>query len=208
MTLDLTALLTAWSIQAAGALSPGPGVAMLLGVASSRGRAPALLTALGIGCAAIILATITVVGFSALLAEMSGLLQVMRWLGAGYLLWLAYGAFRRAASTRELTVKESRPRSPFQTWLSGFVLQMSNPKALFFWLAIAAVGGLQAANTATLTVFVAGAFVISLVSHGGWALLLSSTPFRRLYQRGQRYVETMLGGFFAFASFKIFTAET
>jgi hypothetical protein len=41
----LPALLAAASIQAVGALSPGPAVALVAGVALERGRRPALATA-------------------------------------------------------------------------------------------------------------------------------------------------------------------
>ncbi|XDA97754.1 hypothetical protein AB1M95_16820 [Sulfitobacter sp. LCG007] len=41
MTRDLPNLLFARSIQLTGVMSPGPGVAFILGIATARGRAPA-----------------------------------------------------------------------------------------------------------------------------------------------------------------------
>ena len=46
----LPQLLLAWSIQAMGILSPGPSVALILGVATSRGRLPSVVTAFGVAC--------------------------------------------------------------------------------------------------------------------------------------------------------------
>ncbi|MDQ2632147.1 MAG: hypothetical protein M3Y78_00235 [Pseudomonadota bacterium] len=53
----LPQLLLAWSIQAMGILSPGPSVALILGVATSRGRLPSVVTALGVSCGSIVLAS-------------------------------------------------------------------------------------------------------------------------------------------------------
>ena len=79
--------------------------------------------------------------------------------------------------------------------LTGFFLQLSNPKAIFFWLAVASVGGVGDAPLPVVVLFVAGAFVNSFAGHGGYALLLSSTPFRSTYQRFRRWIEGGLGCF-------------
>lgn len=87
-------------------------------------------------------------------------------------------------------------------------MQISNHKAIIFWLAIAALGSLEGAPLPVLVVFVAGAFINSLAGHGGYALLLSSGPVRRGYLRARGWIEGALGTFFAFASYKLLTAET
>ncbi len=201
-------LLLAWGVQMTGILSPGPGVALILGVATAQGRGPALLTSLGIACGSIVLAVATVLGIAAIFAQISEAMTIVRLLGACYLAWLAWGSFRKALAPPALEAVPPTRRSALRQGLRGFVLQLSNPKAIFFWLAIAALGSLQDAPAHVLAVFVLGAFLNSLAGHAGYALLLSAGPVRRAYLHARRWIEAALGTFFAFASYRLATSET
>jgi len=203
----LPQLVLAWSIQAMGILSPGPSVALILGVATSRGRLPSLVTAFGVACGSIVLAVATVVGVTAILAQVAELMTVLRWAGAAYLAWLAFKAFRNAASPPSLVVERVGRESAWHTGLAGFVLQISNPKAIMFWLAIASVGGVGEAPLPVVVAFVAVAFVNSFLGHGAYAVLLSSGPARSAYGRARRFIEAGLGCFFLFAGFKLATTR-
>jgi threonine/homoserine/homoserine lactone efflux protein len=200
LTPYLPQLLLAWSIQLMGVLSPGPGVMLILGVATTRGRAAALVATFGIACGAVVLAIATVVGIAALFAEVAALMLAVKLIGAAYLAWLAWGCFKRALDPPPLATVSATPGSAAKTALGGFLMQISNPKAIFFWLAVAAVGGVGDAPLSVIAIFVAGAFVNSYVGHGVWALILSSTPVRSLYARARRWIEGALGILFtAFA---------
>ncbi|WP_407496684.1 LysE family translocator [Pseudooceanicola sp. MF1-13] len=207
MTAYLPELALAWSIQLMGVLSPGPGIMLILSVAMGQGRWPSLITAFGIACASIILSTATVLGLAVIFAEMAHVVTVVRYLGAAYLFWLALKAFRTAATKPKLNTLDAEPRSAWRTGLTGFVLQLSNPKAIFFWLAVASVGGVGAAPASATMLFIAGAFVISFAGHGGYALFLSSGPLRRGYLRFRAWVEATLGCFFLYAGIKLALSE-
>lgn len=210
MIEHLPNLLIAWGIQATGVLSPGPAVAMLLGVGLSEGRRAALVTTLGIGTGAVLLASATVIGLAAILVEVQPLLIAVKIMGACYLLWLAWGAFRKAAAPPappEARATEMRTSFGGQM-LRGFLFQMSNPKAILYWIAVAAVGSLETVSVPALVLFLIGAFTISVLGHGAWGVFLSSAPFRAAYARARRWIEATLGVFFTFAAFKIATSET
>lgn len=198
----------AWSIQLMGVISPGPGIMLILGVAMSQGRLPSLITAFGIACASIILSSATALGLAVILAETAQLMTIVRYLGAAYLIWLAYKAFRTVAIKPPPGQPSTTPRSAWRTGLTGFVLQLSNPKAIVFWLAVASVGGVGNAPASTTVLFIAGAFAISFVGHGGYALLLSSEPLRRAYERFRSWVEATLGCFFLYAGLRLAMADT
>ena len=203
----LPQLLLAWSIQLIGVISPGPGVMLIVGVATSQGRLPSLITAFGIACASIILATATVLGIAALFAGAAKAMMVLRFIGATYLFWLAYKAFRNALTQSSFEPWQSSGVAAWRGALNGFVLQLSNPKAILVWLAIASAGGVGAAPTPVIVLFVAGAFATSFIGHGGYALLLSLSPVRRLFGRFRRWIESALGCFFLFAGYKLATAK-
>ena len=188
-------------------MSPGPSVALILGVATSRGRLPSLVTAFGVACGSIVLSVATIIGLTAILAQVAELMTVLRWLGAAYLAWLAFKAFRNAASASKVLVEPVGRESAWRTGLAGFALQVSNPKAIMFWLAIASLGGIGDAPLPVVLLFVAVVFLNSFVGHGAYAVLLSSAPARNAYGRARRYIESGLGCFFLFAGFKLATTR-
>lgn len=205
MILDwLPNLLIASGVQLLGILSPGPGVALILGIATSRGRAPALRACMGIGMGSILLSTAAVLGLAVIWAEAAYVMTVIKVLGATYLAWLAYGAFRRAMAP---------PPPPGPTTVVaasrdiglGFAMQLSNPKAIASWIATVALSEIALAPWPIICLWVVSACLISFLGHGAWAVALSSRPFRTLYARARRWVETTLGTFFAFAAFKLAT---
>lgn len=203
----LPALLAAWGIQLVGVMSPGPSVALLLGVGTAQGARAALLTCAGIASGSIVLSVSTVLGLTVIFAQLAEAMLVLKLIGAGYLAWLAFGAFRRAASPPPPPSPTAVPASATRLARRGFLLQVTNPKAIFFWIAIASLGGLAAAPWPVIAVFVTGAFLNSFLGHGVWGLVFASPPIRHLYLRGRRWVEGTLGAFFAFASFKLLTTR-
>lgn len=205
MTEYLPQLLLAWSIQWMGVLSPGPSVALILGVATRQGRLASMITAFGIACGSIVLSLATVLGIAVIFAQVAEIMTVVRFAGAAYLLWLGWCAFRKAVHPPELTFEAGSRGSAIRVGLSGFLLQISNPKAIMFWLAIASLGGAGEAPWPVIAFFVAGTFINSFAGHGGYAWLLSSALVRSAYARGQRWIEGALGCFFVFASYKLAT---
>lgn len=207
MSEFLPQLMLAWSVQFTGVMSPGPGVMLILSVATARGFGAAIALCLGIGLAAMCLATVTAVGLATVLSEIRPLMIAVKFIGAGYLAWLAYQSFRKAANPPKLADTEAPKKSLLGTVGLGFTMQMTNPKAIFFWIAVAAVGGVGNAPWQMILLFLVGAFLISFVGHGAWAALLSSRPFRHLYTRARRGVEATLGVFFAIFAFKLATTR-
>ncbi|MEM7462523.1 MAG: LysE family translocator [Pseudomonadota bacterium] len=202
-------LVLAWSIQLMGVVTPGPAVALILGVAVAQGRLKSLITAFGIACASIVLSVGTVLGLTAIFSQMAELMTLVRLIGAGYLTWLAYNSFRIAfAKPMQIDLKQQGSGNAWKTGLKGFFLQLSNPKAILFWLAVASVGGVGDAPVSIVVLFVVGAFINSFVGHGAYALLLSSTPARAAYSGFRGWIEATLGCFFLFAAFKLATEKS
>ncbi|MDJ0825609.1 MAG: LysE family translocator [Rhodobacter sp.] len=204
----LPQLILAWSIQAMAVLSPGPAVALILGVAAAQGRAASMAVVSGITGSALLWSTGTALGLAALFAQFADLVLIVRIVGAGYMAYLAYRAFRTALAPPALHIGAPAARGFARNAAMGFVMQVSNPKAIFFWLAIAAVGGVGEAPAPVIAVFVAGALVITFIGHGAYALILSSVPVRRAYVSARRWVEGALGVFFAYFAFRLATERS
>jgi threonine/homoserine/homoserine lactone efflux protein len=204
----LPGFLAALSILFVAASSPGPAVAMLLGISLTQGRAPSLTAAAGIATGSVVLNALTLLGVGLLLAQAAWAMTILRIVGAGYLLYLAWGAFRKAATPPQIKAAEVAFQSRARLFLAGFLLQVTNPKAIVFWLAIASVGATEGGGPMIIGLFFLGAFLISFACHGAWAVFLSARPFRAAYQSARRWIEGALGLFFAFAAYKLATTRT
>lgn len=198
-------ILAAYSILLVGAASPGPAVAMLLGIATTQGRGPSLIASLGIAFGSMTINILTLLGVGLLLSEAAWAMTGLRILGAIYLIWLAWGAFAKALNPPDVMAVIVAPKPAFVLFWQGYLLQVTNPKAIAFWLAIASVGAVMGAGASISTVFVFGAFVISFAVHGAWSIMLSTGTVRRAYAGARRWIEVALGTFFVFAAFKIVT---
>ncbi|MEI4196771.1 LysE family translocator [Roseovarius sp. E0-M6] len=202
----LPGFLAAYAILVVAASSPGPAVAMLLGIAMGQGRAPALVAGMGIATGSVVLNLGTLAGVGLILTQAAWAMAVLRVIGGAYLLWLAWGAFRKAVHPPRIDAAPVAQRSMWRHFLKGFALQVTNPKAIVFWLAIASVGATAGGGPGVVALFVAGAFAISFGCHGAWALVLSSGPIRRAYGAARRWIEAALGAFFTLAAVKLATS--
>ena len=203
----LPGFLAAYAILLVGAASPGPSVAMLIGLVMSQGRAPALVASLGIAVGSVTINLLTMLGVGLILSQAAWAMSLLRLVGAAYLLFLAWGAFRKALNPPALQPLAGERHSNAKYFTTGYLLQVTNPKAIAFWLAIAAVGAVDGAGAGIVAVFVLGAFVISFTCHAAWALALSAQPLRRGYAAGRRWIESALGAFFVFAAVKMAIAR-
>lgn len=195
----------AFSILFLAASSPGPAVAMLVGIATTQGRGPALVASSGIAFGSLCINILTMVGVGLLLTQIAWAMTILRLLGAAYLLYLAYGAFKRAAQPPELATAQVTKASNAKYFGMGFLLQVTNPKAITFWLAIASVGATVGGGIDVILAFIIGCWCISFICHGAWAIFLSSLSFRKLYQSGRWWVEASVGAFMALMAFKLAT---
>lgn len=202
----LPGFLAAYAILLVGAASPGPAVAMLVGIATSQGRHAALVASLGIAVGSMTLNILTLLGVGLLLSQAAWAMSALRMIGAAYLLYLAWGALQKALHPPVLSPAGMAPRAPWRHFTHGYLLQVTNPKAVAFWLAIASVGAVEGAGFGVATLFVAGAFGISFGCHSAWGLALSARPIRAGYAKARRGIEAVLGGFFVFAAFKLVTS--
>lgn len=203
----LPAFAIAYGILFVGASSPGPAVAMLIGLSMGQGRTAALVACAGIAMAGATTNVLTILGVGLILNQAAWAMMFLKFAGSAYLAYLAYGAFKKAVHPPKLEAQAVKRQSIPALFVKGYLLQITNPKSIAFWLAIAAVGATANAPLPVIALFVAGGIVISFICHGTWALVLSAAPVRAAYQHARRYIEGALGAFFAFAAFKLATSR-
>jgi RhtB (resistance to homoserine/threonine) family protein len=123
-------------IGVAGLLTILPGADMALVTRSvlSRGRRGAFLTTLGICAGCVIHATASALGLSAILATSATAFNVVKALGAAYLVWIGVQSVRGVSQPAATPRSESPARDRLGPFLQGFLTNILNPKVALFYL--------------------------------------------------------------------------
>ena len=190
-------------------MSPGPNILAIMGTSMSEGRPSGVALALGVANGSFCWAMLTAVGLSALLASYAVALTAIKIAGGLYLLWLAYKSFRAAASRHDIQAGtlSGAGKSPLDYYLRGLTIQMTNPKAALSWIAIISLGLEVGAPGWVAAVVVVGTTTLSVLIHCIYAVAFSTQPMVRLYAKARRWIQGVLGAFFAFAGIKLLTSE-
>ena len=134
------ALLPEWpvfvSFAVAGlALNIVPGADMTFVIASSArgGRREGIIAALGIGAGALVHVVAATLGISAVLESSQAAFDLIKWLGAAYLLWIAFSLLRAGEAAAETGVRPSGVG--WRLFRAAMMVNILNPKVALFFLA-------------------------------------------------------------------------
>jgi threonine/homoserine/homoserine lactone efflux protein len=115
-------------------VSPGPGVLKSLTNALQYGLRPALIGIAGLACGVFCVAALAATSLGALLSASATAFHVIRIAGAAYLLYLGVRLWR--APTMKLAASAATAKRRRTLFVEGWLLQFSNPNALFFFLSV------------------------------------------------------------------------
>ncbi len=114
-------------------LVPGPTVTVIIANSLKYGSRAGLLNALGTQIGLLIWLGIAALGLGAAIKLMGVWFDLLRYIGAAYLIWLGIRLFR---SKSELSVASERARPNGSFLLQGLVVILSNPKMLVLFGAL------------------------------------------------------------------------
>ncbi|MCF8468268.1 MAG: LysE family translocator [Sneathiella sp.] len=112
----------------------GPNALNCISVSATAGFTRSLWTIVGICLAALCHMTATVLGIAAILLANAELFQIMKYLGAAYLIWM--GIFLWHKKSNQMGAATSAPRSAVKIVRQSFLISMTNPKAVISYLAV------------------------------------------------------------------------
>jgi RhtB (resistance to homoserine/threonine) family protein len=114
---------------------PGADMALVTRNVIVVGRRRTMLTIAGIGAGCIIHATASALGLSAILATSATAFDVVKTIGAAYLVWLGVQSIRDARRPATQLSEAQRARSSrLGPFLQGFLTNVLNPKVAIFYL--------------------------------------------------------------------------
>ena len=116
------------------ALMPGPDNIFVLTESLTKGPRNGLAITLGLSSGILVHTTAAATGLSFLIQESAVAFSVLKYLGAAYLFYLAYKAYKEKRFTIEPDVKSSG--EPFGKLIrKGFLMNVLNPKVSLFFIA-------------------------------------------------------------------------
>lgn len=130
----LTLFATAAAAHLLAVASPGPDFAVVIRQTLAHGRAAGLRTALGIAAGIIFHVAYALFGLGWLLQKLPLLLDVLRYAGAAFLLWMGSQALR----SQPVAASPSAPAPPAaqRDFVIGLTTNLLNPKATLFFVAL------------------------------------------------------------------------
>ena len=130
---DLSIILQFAVATAIIAITPGPDMTLFIGRALSQGRNASLACLAGATTGIVIHTTLVALGLSALLVASPGAFLMLKIVGAGYLLWLAWQAVRHGSAFNPQ--KRSGGKTGLAAnWATGLGINLLNPKIILFFM--------------------------------------------------------------------------
>lgn len=190
----LGALLAISGVLTLSVISPGPNFAIVTSTATLRSRRAGIATGLGLSAASATWALLAVAGLGLILTQVEWLYLGIKLAGAAYLIWLG-GRMILGARKLPVASPETLESSPFAAARKGYLVSMTNPKALAFYGSIFAVMVPAHAPVWFYAAIVVIASMVSCLWYCGMAVLFSSPAVRGGFMRFKTVFETLMGVF-------------
>jgi threonine/homoserine/homoserine lactone efflux protein len=201
----LTTILLFVAAALALLLTPGPAVLYVVTRSVAQGRAAGLISVLGIHSGTVVYVVATSAGLSALLTASSTAFQIVKYLGAAYLIWLGIQKLR--ARGAEHVAADPQKASLPRVFGQGVIVNILNPKTLLFFAAFLPqfVDPALGPVAFQLAFFGMAFILLGVLSDGSYALLSSALAgrlrrtarTRRRLDRTSGVVYLLLGTFAA-----------
>ena len=190
------------------AIAPGPDNIFVLTQSALYGRTAGVLVTLGLCTGVIVHTGAVALGVAAVFSTSALAFNVLKILGAGYLLYLAWQAFRAGVSQIDDGTGEVLNRR--QLYFRGVIMNITNPKVAIFFLAFLPQFADPERGSLPLQIFLLGAmFVLSaLLVFGGIAWFAGYLgDWLRRSKRAQLVMNRVAGTVFAALALRLAVAE-
>ena len=155
---------------------PGPSVLFVIGRSLALGRLGGLLSVLGNAIGMLPLVAAVALGVGAIVAQSVVIFTIIKFAGALYLVYLGVQAIRHRADAAAAVNGGAAPRSHWRQLAEGFVVGITNPKTIAFFVAVLPQFVDFTAGSIPLQLFELGVVfvVLALLCDSIWAIAASA----------------------------------
>lgn len=170
---------------------PGPTVLFTIGRSIALGRLGGFLSIIGTAIGSIVLVLAVALGVGTVIAQSVVLFTIVKVLGAGYLVFLGIQAIHHRHAAAAAVAGASATTSGLRLLGEGFVVGLTNPKSIAFFVAILPQFVDLRSGSVPLQLFVLGVIVVAIgvTCDAIWVLLASGA--RAWFGRSPRRLSTM-----------------
>jgi threonine/homoserine/homoserine lactone efflux protein len=172
-------------------ITPGPAVLYIVARSIDQGRRAGIVSTLGVGVGSLCHVTAAAFGLSALLVSSVLAFNLVKYLGAVYLIYL--GVRKLLAKDDPLSVEPVQPKRLSRLFYQGVWVNLLNPKTtIFFFAFLPQFVSIEQGNIAVQILFLGTLFVVMGICSDSLYALLAGTMggwlrSSRKFLRGQRY---------------------
>jgi threonine/homoserine/homoserine lactone efflux protein len=203
----LPQILPAYVAYLIAVISPGPAIMAIVSTSMVHGRKAGTTIALGIFAGSFTWACAAALGLATILQTYAIALEILKVFGGLYLLFLAYKAFKAVRSDEDLPTAIVQKLSTRALLLRGYGIHVTNPKAIFAWLAIIALGMPQGAPASVAGLIIGVCMITGFAVFMGYAVLFSTPHALKIYKGLRRWIEGAMAAFYCFAGLKLLTSR-
>ncbi|HJV74920.1 MAG TPA: LysE family translocator [Noviherbaspirillum sp.] len=182
--IPLETTIAFFSVSILLALTPGPDNVFVLLQSAMRGRMAGMLVVFGLCTGLLVHTSAVALGLAALFAASALAFTVLKFVGAAYLAYLAWQAFRVPAGIA--AGERPEPMSRRQMYMRGIIMNVTNPKVAIFFLAFLPQFATPENGSMVLQIlWLGGIFIVATLLVFG-AIAYFSGAFGAVLQRSPR----------------------
>ena len=190
--------------------SPGPDFAMVMRQSLVAGRRAALWTSVGIGLGILLHVAYSLLGLGLIISQSVPLFNLVKLLGAGYLLYVGWKSLRAApgiSADAAGQFSQAHQNPARRALWSGFLTNALNPKATLFFLSLFSL----IIRPETPHLIQLGYGIYMALATGIWfcglSLVLTQQRVRRGFARFGHWAERLMGGVLIALGIKLALAQ-
>lgn len=151
---------------------PGPTVLFVIGRSLALGRRGGILSVAGNALGLIPVIVAVALGLGAIVAQSVVMFTIIKFAGAAYIVYLGIQSIRHRRSAAGATGSTVAPKSRWRLLAEGFLVGVSNPKAIVFFVAVLPQFVDYAAGSVVLQLLTLGTVfvVLAFIGDSTWAL--------------------------------------
>lgn len=184
-------LISVFAIFIPALMLPGPDFVAVVRSAMAGGTSAGLATTLGVSIGLGFYASLSLLGLSAVLIEYQWLAWLVRVLGGCYLIYLGITLLFSKPVPVDVSAAGGRPHG--NALLFGFVVTLTNPKAIVLFTSVFATSVTAETPVWLMVVMIALVIASSLLWYSIVSIFMSSTPVISRFKNAQHRIERAAG---------------